>query len=246
MTWSVVNVVNWMDAADRSRGHDGRVSEPLLPQPLVPASPERGDRAGHDVMSGPMQRSVYIIGSIVALMWAVELVDVLFGHRLDRFGVRPHRLDGLDGIVTAPFLHSSWAHLIGNTVPFAAMGWVVLAGGVRRFVAVSLLVMVGSGAGIWLFGQSGQVHIGASGMVFGYLGYLLLRGVFERRLGQLAVGVLVGVIYGGLLRGVLPTNSAVSWQGHLFGFAAGVGAAWLLARGADRSGSTAGAGEVTS
>ena len=196
-----------------------------LASPLPGPAPDGGNH-----LTDSVQRSAVIIGVLVAVLWAVELVDVLMSHRLERYGVRPHTVVGLRGIVAGPFLHRNWTHLIGNTVPFAAMGWVVLTGGVRRFVTLSVMVMLGSGIGIWLFGQSDQVHIGASGMVFGYLGYLLLRGVFERRVGQLAVGVLVGVVYGGLIRGVLPTNGAVSWQGHLFGFVSGVGAAWLLSR----------------
>ena len=109
------------------------------------------------------------------------------------------------------------------------MGFIVLTGGLRRFVAVSLVVAVLSGLGMWLFGSSNELHIGASGIVFGYLGYLLSRGFFERKVGQIAVGALVGVVYGGMIWGVLPTARGVSWQGHLFGFLGGVLAARMLA-----------------
>ena len=224
-----------MVMGSNASGHDGLVSEPpRMPGPAehqsAPTPSTTGSGGDND-----LQRSAIIIGSLVALMWLVEIVDTVVHHKLDRFGVRPHNIGGLRGIAFAPFLHAGFGHLIGNTVPFAVMGWLVLSGGLRRFVTVSTLVVVGSGIGAWVFGNSNEVHIGASGVVFGYLGYLLLRGVFERRIGQLAVGVGVGVLYGGALRSVLPTHRGISWQGHLFGFSAGCGAAWLLSRSTVRS-----------
>lgn len=230
-----------MVIGSNASGHDGLVSEPpRMPGPTGYQSAQAPNVTG-SIRDNDLQRSAIIIGSLVALMWLVEIVDTVVHHKLDRFGVRPHNVGGLRGIAFAPFLHAGFAHLIGNTVPFAVMGWLVLSGGLRRFVTVSVLVVVGSGIGAWVFGNSNEVHIGASGVVFGYLGYLLLRGVFERRIGQLAVGVAVGVLYGGALRGVLPTHRGISWQGHLFGFLAGCAAAWLLSRSADaiREGSPA-------
>jgi len=176
-----------------------------------------------------------VLGVIVALWWLVEVVDLAVDHRLDRFGVQPHELIGLRGIVFAPFLHAGFGHLIGNTVPFLVLGWLVISAGVARFAAVLTIGAVGSGLGVWLFGSSEEVHIGASGVVFALLGYLMLRGVFERRIGQIVVGLVVAALFGGLLWGVLPTDRSISWQGHLFGFASGVAAAWLFAGDARRS-----------
>ena len=198
----------------------------------LPASAPYGDPSANPGGSGRLegvQGQAIVIGAIVALLWAVEIVDVAVRHRLDRFGVQPHTVRGLRGVALAPFLHSGFGHLIGNTIPFAVMGFIVLTGGLRRFVAVSLVVAVVSGLGMWLFGSSNEVHIGASGIVFGYLGYLLSRGFFEDKIGQIAVGVLVGVVYGGMIWGVLPTARGVSWQGHLFGFLGGMFAARMLA-----------------
>ena len=170
------------------------------------------------------------VGSLVGVMWVSELVDTIDRHRLDRFGVQPRTIVGLRGIAFAPFLHVGWQHLIGNTVPFAILGVLIALAGLARFAKANLIIGTCSGLGMWLFGATNSVHLGASGMVFGYLGYLLSRGFFDRRFGQIVLGLVVGAVYGGLLWGVLPTNTGVSWQGHLFGFLGGVGAAWIMRR----------------
>ena len=176
-----------------------------------------------------MQPGIAAVGVLLAVQWLSEIVDFFMDHRLDRFGVRPHQLAGLRGIAFAPFLHAGFGHLIGNTVPFAVLGVLIALGGLRQFLAVTVIVGFISGLGMWLFGSSNEVHIGASGVVFGYLGYLLVRGVFARNVRQILLGVVVAAVYGGLLWGVLPTDSGVSWEGHLFGAIGGVVAAKLLA-----------------
>ena len=165
---------------------------------------------------------------MLAVQWSSEVADVVLDHRLDAYGVRPHMLAGLRGIVFAPFLHSGFGHLIGNTVPFAVLGGLVAMGGLRQFLSVTLIVGLVSGLGMWVFGSSNEVHIGASGLVFGYLAYLLVRGFFARNIRHIMLGVVVAFLYGGLLWGVLPTGRGVSWEGHLFGVVGGVGAAWAL------------------
>ncbi len=166
----------------------------------------------------------------MALLWLVELLDVLSGNQLDDDGIRPLDPDGLVGVLLAPFLHGSWAHLLSNTGPLLVLGFLVLLSGVGRWLQVMITVMVVSGLGTWVVGGAGTVHIGASGVVFGLLAYLLVRGWFARDLKQIAVGVLVFLVYGSLLWGVLPTQVGVSWQAHLFGAVGGVVAAWMLDR----------------
>jgi membrane associated rhomboid family serine protease len=167
-----------------------------------------------------------VIVAFVAVLYAVELLDVLTGHRLDGFGVRPRREDGLDGIVFAPLLHVGWAHLLANTLPLLGFGFLILLTGVARWLAVTAVVWVVGGAGTWLTGQSGSLHVGASVLAFGWLVYLLLRGVFSRRVGQALLGLVLLAAYGGLLLGLLPGQPGVSWQGHLFGALGGALAAW--------------------
>ena len=176
-----------------------------------------------------VQPAIVAVGVLVAVQWVSEIVDFFVKHRLDKYGVRPHQLLGLRGIAFAPFLHAGFNHLIGNTVPFVVLGVLIALGGMRQYVSVTVIVAFISGLGMWLFGSSNQVHIGASGVVFGYLGYLLVRGLFARNVRQILLGVVVAAVYGGLLWGVLPTNSGISWQGHLFGAIGGVVAARLLA-----------------
>jgi membrane associated rhomboid family serine protease len=172
-----------------------------------------------------------ILGGMVLFMWLVEGVDALFFNgALDGFGIRPRTLDGLYGILYAPFLHGSFAHLMANTIPLLVLGWFVLLHGVKRFVFVTITVILISGLGTWLIGPPHSVHIGASGLVFGYFGFLLLNSWFERSLSSVLWAVLVFFLYGSLMWGVLPQGNNISWQGHLFGFIGGGAAAYLLAR----------------
>ncbi|MEH0110332.1 rhomboid family intramembrane serine protease [Tersicoccus sp. MR15.9] len=166
---------------------------------------------------------------LVALMWVVEIVDVVLPLRLDAFGIRPRQLDGLGGVVTAPFLHLGFAHLIANSGAFLVLG--VLVGLVSgRFWTVFAGVTVLGGLGTWLIGGSGSVHVGASGVVYGFAAFLLAYGLAARRLGPAVVALVVVLVYGGLAAGVLPLNPFVSWQGHLCGALAGVVIGVLLGR----------------
>ena len=161
-------------------------------------------------------------------MWVVEVINAVDGYSLDRFGIRPRQGDGLDGIVFSPFLHASWGHLIGNTIPFVVLGGVIALSGLARVVSVTLLVAAVGGAGVWLFAPSDSLHIGASGVVFGYAGYLIARGLFTRSLLHLGVGAVVAVIWGTTLLSGLVPHDGISWQGHLFGGIGGIIAARLL------------------
>ncbi|MGB3767183.1 MAG: rhomboid family intramembrane serine protease [Phormidesmis sp.] len=170
--------------------------------------------------------------SLVALLWAIEIADwLLFGNRLPQFlGIRPHSVAGLWGIFFAPFLHGNFAHLLANTLPLLTLGWLVMLRGRGEWLAVSAITALCSGLGTWLFGSPNSTHIGASGVIFGYFGFLLLRGYFERSLTAIAFSLLVAFLYGGIIFGVLPTSQMISWEGHLFGFLGGILAARLLAK----------------
>jgi membrane associated rhomboid family serine protease len=170
-----------------------------------------------------------ILGVCVLLAWSVELVDrVAFGGSLERYGIQPRNVAGLWGILAAPLLHAGWLHLFANTVPFVVLGWLVMLRRIRDFVVVTALAILIGGLGVWVTGAANSVHVGASGLIFGYLGYLLARGYFERSLWALLLGVVALVLYGGVLWGVLPSQPGISWQGHLFGFIGGIAAARLL------------------
>jgi membrane associated rhomboid family serine protease len=175
-----------------------------------------------------------LVAVLVAIMWVVEIVD-LFAGDLDSAGIRPRDVDGLTGIALAPVLHGGFGHLIGNTVPFLILGGVIALSGLARVAAVTAIVAVVGGLGTWLVAPAATVHIGASGLVFGFASYLVARGVYSRRPLHLAAGLAVLAIYGStLLFGLVPTPG-ISWQGHLFGGIGGVVAAWLLHRGTQRA-----------
>lgn len=169
----------------------------------------------------------FLVG-VVAVFWVIELADRILPGNFERWGIRPRSGRGLVGVVAAPFLHGSWGHLIANTIPFVILGLLVLSGGLDRWVNVSIISALVSGLGVWLFSGSNSITVGVSGVIFGYLGYLLSRGFFERRPVAILIGVVALMGYGGMVWGVLPSRPDVSWQGHLFGFLGGVLAARLL------------------
>ena len=161
-------------------------------------------------------------------MWLVEAIDVIAGGRLDAYGIEPRDPDGLPGIVAAPLLHGGWDHLIANTLPFVALGAIIALSGVARLGVVILVTAVVGGLGTWLTAPANTVHIGASGVVFGFATYLAVRGLYARNALQIAVGVLVVLVLGTTLAQGLVPQEGISWQGHLFGAIGGVVAARLL------------------
>jgi len=167
----------------------------------------------------------------VGLLYLVELADAeVFGGRLDGGGIRPREVSGLDGVLFAPLLHGGWAHLSANTLPVLLFGFLAMAAGLHQWVAVTATIWLVSGFGVWLAAAPGSVTVGASGLVFGWLTFLLARGWFNRSALQILLAVVLLFFWGGLLLGVLPSRPDISWQGHLFGALAGVLAAWLAAK----------------
>ncbi|MBE9182733.1 rhomboid family intramembrane serine protease [Oculatella sp. LEGE 06141] len=177
-----------------------------------------------------VKAQILILAGFVTLMWVLEAIDQIFGGALDIYGILPRNPVGLRGILFAPFLHGNFAHLMANTIPFVILGWLVMWWRTVDFFVVSAIAMLVGGFGTWLIAPANTVHIGASGVIFGYLGYLLFRGYFERRTISILMSLAVGVFYGSLIWGVLPGQIGISWQGHLFGFVGGAIAARLLAQ----------------
>jgi len=171
------------------------------------------------------------LGVPLAAAWVSLAVNTVLGGALSAFGIQPRSLDGLRGILFAPFLHANLAHLLANSVSFVVLGWLVLASAPRVFLRVTAMSALGSGLVSWLFGAPGSVHIGASGVIFGYLGYLMLAGVFARKLSTIVLSLSVTGLFGATVWGVLPGQAGVSWQGHLGGFLGGMLAArWVHGR----------------
>lgn len=186
----------------------------------TPPRPERDGAGG----------GLKLVIGMLALMWLVEFVDIPLGGALDNFGIRPRDPEGLFGIVTAPFLHAGFGHLIGNTIPFAVLGAMIAVSGALRVITVTAWVGLVSGLGVWITSAPNSLTVGASGLVFGYAAYLIARGIFTRSIAQLVVGVVVVLVWGGtLLGGILP-QPFISWQAHAFGAVGGLLAAWITGR----------------
>ncbi len=179
-------------------------------------------------------RALLVMGVFVAVLYAVELIDMLSNHRLDQHGLQPRVVSGLVGVATAPFLHHSWWQLVSITGPFVLLGWAVLLSGWRTWLIVSGLVMLLGGLAAWLVAPSGVI-VGVDGLVFGWLGYLLARAVFARRVLWILAAVAAAFFFSGLFSGLLPTiGSHSTWQSNVCGFGAGVLTGWLLHRRAAR------------
>ena len=186
-------------------------------------------RFDRSAVSNKLKTPALILGGFVAIIWFIAILDwLIFDGSLNTYGVRPRSLLGLRGVLFMPFLHGGFGHLIANTLPFIVLGAVVMLGGMSNFFSVVIVTMLVSGLGIWLFGSSGSTHIGASGLVFGFFGFILTRAFFERSLGAIILAVVVFIFYGSIIWGVLPFQSGVSWLGHLFGFIGGALAAYFL------------------
>lgn len=173
-----------------------------------------------------------VLGGLIFILWLIEIIDwIIFKGSLDANGIKPRTVDGLYGILWAPFLHGGFRHLMANTVPILVLGsLIIISRGLKGFFIVTGLVIIISGLGTWLIGPAFSVHIGASGLVFGYFGFLLMSAFFNRSCQAIAVAVLVLFFYGGLIWGILPRADGISWQSHLFGLVGGVLAAYLLGK----------------
>ena len=178
-------------------------------------------------------RPLYPLFLLVFVFWALEIMDTLFLGiwSLDSYGIRPRQFSSLPNIFSSPFLHGGFAHVGANSVPFLILGALIMWRSKLEFWLVTLWVAIIAGLGIWLTGAANSIHIGASGLVFGYFGFLVLLGWFERSPASIVRALIIAFIYGGLLWGVLPGQEGISWQGHLFGFIGGaVCASWLARR----------------
>jgi membrane associated rhomboid family serine protease len=199
---------------------------------MTEGRPDRGsDRASRLLArtETPREGLVLLIG-IVVLMWLIEAINSIDGNHLSNDGIYARNISRFWGILTSPFIHASFQHLFDNTVPFVFLGALIALHGAGRLALVTGFIIVIGGLGTWLFSSSSGDTIGCSGVVFGYAAYLLTRGFFDRSFWELAVGMVVGVIWGAVLISSLVPHAGISWQAHFFGGVAGVLVAWRLSR----------------
>ena len=186
---------------------------------LAPTPGGGSFRAGRSTWTG---LATFLLG-----IWLVSLWGLIDPHMVALLALEPRSVDGLAGVVGMAFVHGSLKHLAVNTLPLAGLAVIIaLRGGVHLLVATVAITLIG-GLLLWCFGRNGM-HVGASGLVFGYLGFVLVRGMCERRLSSFVLAIVAGVLYGGLLRGLLPSAVEVSFEAHIAGFAAGCLAGWRL------------------
>lgn len=200
----------------------------MTTEPVVPAVAAKPP-AKRILPQSPVRAGIVMV-SFTGLLYLITFVNLaFFGGNLSNYGIVPRSLSGLPGIVWAPLLHANWAHLFGNTVPVLVFGFLAMAAGIGPWIATTVLIWLVSGIGVWLTGAGPT--IGASGIAFGWLAFLLVRGIFNRSAGQIVVALILLLFWGTTLIGLLPgLNPHISWQGHLFGALAGVLAAWLGAK----------------
>ena len=173
--------------------------------------------------------ALIVMGAFLAVIWVLQVVNWADGYRLDsEFGILPEHVSRLREIFTAPFLHFSWQHIEGNSVPLFVLGVLAAYRSIGRFLLVSLIIAVTSGMAVWLFQSSNELTVGASGLIFGYFGYVLVRGFFDRSLVDIGVGLVAGALYWTILEVAIPGTPGVSWIGHVGGLVGGVLAAWVL------------------
>ncbi|MEV4277370.1 rhomboid family intramembrane serine protease [Actinoplanes xinjiangensis] len=199
------------------------------------AAAARSDEAGRfgtEAFYASLGRAFVTMCAVVPALFLIEVIDIALGPgTLDLAGgIIPRSMQGIDGILFSPLLHDGWGHLYGNAVPLILLGTFVLAGGARRFIWSTALIMAVAGVGVWFIGDPNTVVVGASGVIFGYLGLLLTRGLVERSWWHFAVAGFTGLLYWYQLFNVLPTDQRVSWQGHLLGLLGGVAAAFIFRR----------------
>ena len=178
--------------------------------------------------SGQVKATIASVALLLALMWVVGMINALLDYRLNEYGVVPRTVDGLVGIPLMPFLHGNFDHLVVNTLPAIVLGGLSAIHGSKKFLAATAFITLVGGGALWVVGRN-AVHIGASGLIFGYFGYLIARAWYTRSLVAVLIAVVVAVVYGGILFGVLPFfQEGVSWEGHLTGLIAGALAARVM------------------
>ena len=188
----------------------------------------KGDSRNY-TRGGRLRTATALTVGFLAIEWIIQIVNaVLFGNDLGQFGIHPLDFNGIWGIFTAPLLHANFEHLIGNSVPGAVFCFLIGLSGRKAWWEVTIIVVLIAGVGTWLLGGPGTSHIGASGLIYGWLTYLIVRGIFNRSLIQFITGLVLGFAYSGLIWGVLPIYEGVSWQGHLFGAIGGVVAGMVI------------------
>jgi len=194
-----------------------------------PREKDVATRPDSDNAVSDARHALFVMAGVLAVLWVVQIANSIDHYGLSQhFGIVAREPSRLPDIFSAPLLHFSYSHLEANTAPLFFLGFFAAYRGIRRFVVVTLLIAVTSGLGSWLFSASHTLEVGASGVVFGYFGYVVVRGVVDRHLLDVIAAVVVALTYWSILQGVLPNDPHISWQAHLFGLIGGIAGALVL------------------
>ncbi len=174
------------------------------------------------------RKALFVMVAFLAILWLVQVINVLDHYQLTfNYGIRAHDLASLPDIASAPFLHVSWTHIESNSGPLFIFGFLAAYRGVVRFLGLTALVIIGSGLAAWIFGATGSIGVGASGVVFGYLGYIMVRGFFDRHGIDIMIGAVMALCFAYQFTVLLP-HTGIGWQAHIGGLAAGVVGGWIF------------------
>ena len=205
---------------------------------------KRGQVRAAEIDIAEARKAFFLMVGFIALIWVLQIFNWAGHYRLDYdYGILPRNIGRLPQIFSSPFLHFSWDHIEGNSGPLFVFGLLAAYRGVTRFLGVTLLVAVTSGLAVWLFQGHNELTVGASGLIFGYFGYVLSRGLIDRNLIDALAAVVMALSYAYILTVAIPGTPGVSWMGHLGGLLGGVAAGWIFRSG--RAVSGAGRGEVS-
>jgi len=186
-------------------------------------------RSEAEAMIAEAKKALWVMVGLLAVLWVVQIVNSIGGYDLTQeFGIEARDPASLPEIFSAPFMHSSWGHIEGNSGPLFVFGFLAAYRGVKKWLSVSVLIIVASGLGVWFTSPSDSITVGASGLVFGYFGYIIVRGLFDRHPIDIVIGIVMALCFAYQFTSLLPTDERVSWQGHLFGFAGGIVGGWLF------------------
>ncbi|MET8852837.1 rhomboid family intramembrane serine protease [Amycolatopsis sp. NPDC004625] len=190
---------------------------------------EEPARSEAEMMIAEAKKALFVMVGLLALLWLVQIVNAVDDYDIGRdLGIQPRDPASLPDVLTSPFMHYGWGHIEANSGPLFIFGFLAAYRGVKKWFGVSLLIIVASGLGVWFTAPSNTVTVGASGLLFGYFGYVIVRGLFDRHPIDIVLGLVMALCFAYQFTSLLPTDERVSWQGHLFGFVGGIIGGWIF------------------
>ncbi|WP_181775101.1 rhomboid family intramembrane serine protease [Amycolatopsis pittospori] len=189
----------------------------------------RSGRQDAEAMIAEAKKALFVMVGVLVVLWLIQIYNAVDGYSLVyEYGTRAREISSLPTVLTAPLMHASWGHIEFNSGPLFIFGFLAAYRGVKKFLSVTVLIAVTSGLGAWALHDSGTVGVGASGLVMGYFGYVLVRGIFDRHKIDIMIGLVMALCFAYQFANLFPQDARVSWQAHLFGFLGGLAGGWVF------------------